>query len=122
MALYYNLPIYRATYTLLFTLTQILPNLPRDARYSLGMELRKEVTDIIVMIYRANRSYHKMPILQRMREKVVIVQLYLRLMCDMKYIPESKYLSMMEQVSNISKQLVAWAKSVKESSTGSQSE
>lgn len=111
MAIYTNLPIYKATYTLLLAINRMLPDMPRDCRYSIGTELRKEVMEIIILIYRANRIRDKFPVIQRMRETLLEVQVYVRLLCDMRYISEGKYVELAEQTSNMSRQLTAWGKS-----------
>lgn len=114
MAIYTNLPIYKASYSLMLSFSRILPDMPRDCRYSLGQDVRQKIMDIIILIYRANRTRHKVTMIQQMREVLLEVQVYVRLMCDMKYISEGRYLTLAEQTSNMSKQLVSWEKSEKE--------
>ena len=89
----------------------MMPNLPRDCRYSLGQEIRQKIMEIIVLIYRANRTKKKVFIIAKMRETLLEVQVYIRLMSDMKYISERKYAQLMEQTTSMSKQMAAWEKS-----------
>lgn len=114
MAIYTNLPIYKATYTLLLDISKMLPCMPRDCRYSIGQDVRQKIMDIIILIYRANRTRQKLDIILRMREKLLEVQVYIRLMCDMRYISEGKYVSLVEQTEAMSKQMSAWEKSEKQ--------
>lgn len=111
MAIYTNLPIYQATYDLLLAVSRVMPDLPRDCRYSLGQDLRHKISDIIVQIYRANRTRKKVGYIARMRELLLEAQLYIRLMNDLRYISEKKYLEWTEQTSSMSKQMAAWEKS-----------
>lgn len=111
MALYLDLPVYKACYSLLLETTRLMPNLPRDARFTIGQELRKGVMDIMKMIYRANATRNKVPIIARMRETLLEVQLDTRLMCELKYISERLYVKLAEQTADISRQLAGWEKS-----------
>lgn len=111
MALYTNLPIYKAAYMLMTTVSSMMPHMSRDCRYSLGQEMRRKIMDIIVMIYRANRIRHKIPIISEMRETLLEVQVYIRLMSDLKYISMKKYALLIEQTAGMSKQLASWEKS-----------
>ncbi len=111
MAIYTNLPIYKASYSLMLEVNKMMPNLPRDCRYSLGQEIRQKIMEIIVLIYRASRVRKKVFIISKMRETLLEVQVYIRLMSDMKYISERKYTQLMEQTSSMSKQMAAWERS-----------
>lgn len=111
MAIYTNLPIYHATYAFLLAVSRVMPNLPRDCRYSIGQDLRHKISDIIVLIYRANRTRKKIEHISRMRELLLEAQVYIQLMCDLHYISESKYIEWAEQTSSMSKQMIAWEKS-----------
>ena len=111
MAIYTNLPIYKASYSLLLDINRMMPNVPRDCRYSIGQELRKKIMEIKVLIYRANRTRDKLSIISKMRESLLEVQVYIRLMSDMKYISERKYINLVEQTTSMSKQMSAWEKS-----------
>ncbi len=91
--------------------SRIMPNLPRDCRYTLGQELRNRIMGILVFIYRANRLNDKSDVIARMREILLEIQVYIRMMCDLRYISEGCYVRLAEQTSSISKQMVAWEKS-----------
>ncbi len=118
MAIYTNLPIYKAAYSLMLDVSRMMPNLPRDCRFSLGQDVRQGVMDIIIFIYRANRTRHKVPVIARMRESLLEVQVYFRLMCDLKYISEKKYVAFMELTTDMSRQMVLWEKSEYKKSDG----
>lgn len=122
MAIYTNLPIYQASYRLLLTVSKSMPDLPRDCRYSIGQDLRRKITDIIVLIYRANRNRMKIDIISSMRELLLEVQVYIRLMCDLRYISEKRYFEWIEQTTSMSKQMSAWEKSeIRKNNDGSRS-
>lgn len=112
MAIYTNLPVFKATYQLLLDVSQMSPHLPRDCRYTLGQELRSRLMEIMVLIYRANSTRQKGSLISQMRQTVVEVQVYLRLMSDMRYISERKYAQLAELSVGVSRQMAAWEKSV----------
>ena len=68
--------------------------------------------EIIVLIYRANRTREKVAVISKMRETLLEVQVYIRLMSDLKYISERKYVQLIEQTTSMSKQMAAWERSV----------
>ncbi len=118
MAIYTNLPIYKAAYSLMLDVSRMMPNLSRDCRFSLGQDVRRNVMNIIIFIYRANRTRHKVPMITKMRETLLEVQVYFRLMCDLRYISENKFVALMEQTSDMSRQMVLWEKSEYKKSGG----
>jgi hypothetical protein len=111
MAIYTDLPIYKATYSLLLAFSRMLPDMPRDCRYSIGQDARQKLMDIILLVYRANRTRQKGPVISRMRECLLEVQVYIRLMCDLKYISEKRYVNLMDMTVQMSRQMAAWQKS-----------
>lgn len=111
MAIYSNLPVYKAAYNLMLLLNRLIPTMSRDCRYSLGQDARKKLMEIVLFIYRANRTRHKLAYISSMRESLLEAQVYFRLMCDLKYISENKYMELAELSIDISKQMVAWEKS-----------
>lgn len=114
MAIYTNLPVYKASYRLLLDVSRIMRHVSRDNRYTIGQETRRRIMDIIVMIYRANRTRQKAHVIAGMREALLEVQVCIRLLCDMRDISEGQYAALAEQTASMSKQMAAWEKSERE--------
>lgn len=113
MAVYDNLPVYKAAYDLLLAVFKMNINLTREHRYTLGEKLKGELTDLIVCIYRANSGEEdKEEHLRAAREHVVVVKLYMRMLHDLNQINLKRFVALSEQTENLSKQLTAWHKSV----------
>ena len=69
MALYSNLPVYKATYDLLIEFYRREDTIPRKYRYSIVDEIKKHLCDLLSMVYQANASQDKKPFLrQAMRD------------------------------------------------------
>lgn len=115
MAIYENLPVFKQTYDLLLEVYGLSKNLSRDYRYTLGEEIKKRVMAMMVCIYRANSSAGEVKTahLKNARECVVEIKLHIRLLSDLKQIGFSKQAVLTEHIESISKQITAWAKSVK---------
>lgn len=111
MAIYTNLPVYKASYSLLLEVSKMQKDLPKDSRYTIGQELRERIMHIIMLVYKASRSKHKISMISEMRESLLETQVYIRLLSDMRSISEGRYAALAEQTSSISKQLAAWEKS-----------
>lgn len=99
---------------------RMMSDLPRDLRYSIGQDVRNKIMEIIVHIYRANRSRNKVHIILDMRELLLEIQVYIRLLCDLHCISERKFVSLVELTTNISKQMSAWEKSENRKQNGEQ--
>ena len=97
MAKYDELPVFKATYDLLLRIYMVSQHWSRDIRYTLGEELKKEVIEILQLIYQANASKKKVAFLSSCRVKLIKVRLQIRVAKEMQ--------------ENISKQLSGWEKS-----------
>ena len=109
--IYENLPVYKATYDLLLSVFRLGRNMQREYRYTLGESMKRELTDLLVCIYKANAVRQKVPVLQEAREHVVVVKLQVRILADLRQISLRQYASIAEQIESVSKQLTAWQKS-----------
>lgn len=109
--MYDNLPVYKATYDLLLLLFKLNRNFQRDYRYTLGENIKNELIDLLVCIYKANASPQKSAILENARGHVVVTKLQFRLLSDLKQINVKQYAAIAERIESISKQLAAWHKS-----------
>ena len=79
MAQYSELPVYKAPYDLLLQVFGMVHNLSKVYKYSLGEKLKNEITELLSNIYRANRSTKKNEHLEKARENLELVRLYLSL-------------------------------------------
>ena len=118
MALYSELPVYKDTYQLLLKFVSMSVTWQRDYRYTIGQELKKEVMDLLVLIYRTNSTREKAPILAEARESMERVKIYVRLLRDLHQIGTDKYATLADEMGSISKQLAKWhSKYTQEQST-----
>ena len=108
MALYDQLPVYKACYDLLLHLYQVSKNMERDYKFTLGENIKNEATSLIIQIYKANSNQNKVEFLLTAKEKVEIIRLQLRIYKDLKQIALPQFVELSEKIESISKQLNAW--------------
>lgn len=111
MAHYDNLPVYKAAYDLLLYLFFIARNLKREYKYTIGEKIKNDMSELIIMIYKANSTREKTSYIAAAREKIETVRLQVRLLKDLKQIDTRRLAIVTPQVESISKQLAAWHKS-----------
>ncbi|HNV82204.1 MAG: four helix bundle protein [Tenuifilaceae bacterium] len=112
MAQYSELPVYKAAYDLLLQVFGLVHNLSREYKYSLGEKLKNENTELLSNIYRANRTTKKNEHLEKARENLELVRLYIRILKDTQQIGMKRYVSINQNMEGVSKQLAGWHKSV----------
>ena len=86
MAQYKHLPIYKITYSLLETVVRKIKEFPKDFKYSLGEKLLSECVELVIYIYKANTAVKKQQYIEEILERVLVVELLLRLSKDMHLI------------------------------------
>ena len=112
MANYDQLSVYRTSYDLFLAIFQFSKNMEREYKYTIGENLKKETTELITAIYRANANRDKKELIRSARERIEVIRLYIRLLKDLKQISLLKFITINELIESISKQLHFWEKSV----------
>jgi len=110
MALYYNLPVYKASYKLMMMLFASSSGFAREYKYTTGQELKKEGMFLIKNIYRANKAMDKVAHIGEARENLEMIRLFMRLMQDFSQLSLKKFVEINLAVEEVSKQLAAWEK------------
>ena len=110
MARYQHLPIYKLSYELLGRVMLATKDFPRDHKYTLGQKLRDEIISVIVLIYRANSTEQKIPVINEILEKILVVELLVRLSCDMHILTKKHYAGLVEMTESLARQAEGWKK------------
>ncbi len=77
MSHYDELPVYKASYDLLLEIFRFTANFSREYKYTLGERLKNEALELIVYVYKANRTNSKYEIIQSAREQIELIRLLL---------------------------------------------
>ncbi|MBQ7941987.1 MAG: four helix bundle protein [Muribaculaceae bacterium] len=114
MAVYTNLPVYEECYQLFLHFTQLSMKMQRDYRYSLGEDVKKLLMAVILDIYKANykKDAAGLESVTDAKDRMVELQVILRLLNEVKQIPDRHYMMLTERTVSISKQLVGWEKAM----------
>jgi len=113
MTTYLHIPVYKATYDLVFEMFKAIKDFNREYKYTLGENIKKEAIGMVTDIYRANSSFSKKPHIEKAREKIETVRIFFRLARDLKQVGLKRFVDINEKIENISKQLTAWQRSQK---------
>ncbi len=89
----------------------------RDYKFTIGENLKKEVIDLIINIYRANSREDKRATIAVARENAQVVRLLLRILQDLKQLKLETFVDLNEKIESISKQLAMWENSQKKKET-----
>lgn len=112
MALHTDTEIYRATYSLVQLVTQLVSGMPRNYKADFGAELRRRCMGLVMRVYEANTAEadERPAILRRMRGEVEAVNLSLRLAKDLRLISHGQYARAIAITESIAKQATGWQK------------
>lgn len=113
MAIYSNLPVFEDSYQLLLLLVKCSRNFDRDFRHTLGERVKQVATDMMILIYKANKAQQKSPFIAQASEKLVELKLLCRILCDTKQLSFGQHSQTMEMTVKIGKQLNAWESACK---------
>jgi len=108
MALHTELPIYKQAYDLLDAMTDLVKNMPRDFKASIGSKLRDECVEIMLLIFRANVSRDKVKHIEDLIERLQVAELLLRLSRDKRMISIAQYAKVVKMTTGIGKQAGGW--------------
>ena len=56
MALYYDLPVYRDTYRLVLKIFEVTKDFPKEYKFTLGQDMKRDALQLVRSIYRANKA------------------------------------------------------------------
>lgn len=109
--LYYSLPVYRDTYSLILLLFKLTREFSREYKYTLGQDLKRDVMLLVRHIYRANQAADKSEHLSRFTDDFEIVKLQVRLCHDLRLISPDRYSEVILLMDSIGRQISGWNKS-----------
>jgi len=111
MAIHTQLPIYKVAYDLLDVVTDLVKNMQRDFKRSIGEKINVECIEITVLVFRANVAQDKSPHLMELLERLQVIELLVRLAMDKRLISRPAYANAVELTTSIGKQANGWRNS-----------
>ena len=105
---YYHLDVYKSSYKLLIEIHKSFRNLNREYKYTIGEKVKERVFEVLVGIYKANRSKDKVACLHKALEDVEYIRLSLRLLRDLGVLGEKKFVRLMQISEDVFVQFEKW--------------
>lgn len=118
MAIYSDLPLYKASYDLTLEMFKLVKDFEREYKYTIGEDLKNKTIDLVALIYRANTIRDKLEVIVSAREKLEVIRLLVRLTKDLKQISIKKFVLISKSIEVVSRQLVGWSKSLNANPAG----
>ena len=108
MALYYDLPVYRDTYQLILKIFECTKDFPKEYKYTLGQDMKRDALQLVRSIYQANKSSNKKEHLETFLDEFELLKLEIRLCSDMKVLSFKKQAELTVLMDSIGKQVTGW--------------
>ncbi len=111
MALYYDLPVFKDVYHLALRFFQLTSNFPREYKFTIGQDLKRDCIVLVRYIYRANKTKDKVLYLEQFLDHFEIIKFEVRLCTDLKLITIKQSAEVSEKLEAIGRQITAWRNS-----------
>jgi hypothetical protein len=108
VALYYDLPVYQDTYRLILKIFELTGEFPREYKYTLGQDMKRDGLTLVRSIYRANKTRDKREHLEQFLDDFEILKLEIRLCTDMRILSIKKQAALAGLLESIGKQITGW--------------
>jgi len=108
MALYYDLNVFKDVYRSILKMFEDTQGFPREYKYTLGQDMKRDAIVLVRSIYRANKARSKTEDLEAFLDDVEILKLEVRLCADMKILSIKKQAELALLMDGIGKQITGW--------------
>ena len=108
MALYYDLPVFRDVYSLTLRMFQLTSVFPREYKFTIGQDLKRDCILLVRHIYRANKLKDKAVYLEQFLDAFEVIKFEIRLCTDLKLITIKQQSELALKMNSIGKQITAW--------------
>lgn len=108
MALYYDLLVIKDVYQLILKKFDYTKDFPREYKFTLEQDLKRDGINLVRSIYRANKAKEKRVYLEAFLDDFELLKFEIRLCVDMKILSIKKQAELSQLMDNIGKQIVGW--------------
>lgn len=108
MAFYTELPVYKDSYQLVLRVFEVTRDFPREYKYTLGQDMKRDALHLLRYIYRANKHQNRVEHLEVFLDELELLKLEIRLCVEMKLISLKKQALLSELLARIGKQVTGW--------------
>lgn len=79
MALYYDLPVFKEVYQLVLKIFDYTKDFPKEYKYTLGQDMKRDGIQLVRSIYRANKAKDKVVYLESFLDDFEVLKFEIRL-------------------------------------------
>jgi len=108
MALYYDLKVFKDVYSLIIKIFEYTRDFPREYKFTLGQDMKRDAIILVRSIYRANKAKNKTEYLEAFLDDFEVLKLETRLCVDMKILSIRKQAEIAPLLDGIGKQITGW--------------
>lgn len=108
MALYYDLPVFKDTYQLTLKLFELTRDFPREYKFTLGQDMKRDCISLVRSIYRANKCKDKRSYLESFLDDFEVLKLEVRLCADLHIMSLKRQAELAVKMDSIGKQITGW--------------
>jgi hypothetical protein len=108
MALYYDLKVFQDVYQLILKVFEFTKDFPREYKFTLGQDMKRDAIVLVRSIYRANKAKNKTEYLEQFLDNFEILKLEIRLCVDLKIMSFKKQSEIALLMEGIGKQITGW--------------
>jgi len=108
MSLYYDLKVFKDVYNLILKIFEYTEGFPREYKYTLGQDMKRDSIILVRSIYRANKTKNKMEYLEAFLDDFEILKIEVRLCVDMRILSIRKQAELASLMESIGKQITGW--------------
>lgn len=108
MGLYQDLPVFADIYTLTHPVFLLTQDYPREYKFTLGQDMKRDGLVLLRSIYRINKSTDKLAHLEAFLDDFELLKLEIRLSGDLKLLPTKKHSQLIVLMDSIGKQITGW--------------
>ncbi len=108
MALYYDLKVFKDVYQLILKIFEHTQGFPREYKFTLGQDMKRDGIVLVRNIYRANKAKDKTEYLEAFLDDFEVLKLEVRLCVDMKILSIKHQAELALLMDGIGKQVTGW--------------
>ena len=106
--LYYELPVYKDTYQLLQLIYEVVGKFPREHKFDLGQDMKRDALRLCQSLYTVNRTMNRGKLLEEFLDDFELLKTEVKLGVDLRLISFKKTAEIAGLSDKIGRQITAW--------------
>ena len=106
--LYDGLPVFADVYSLTKLVFVCTQDFPREHKYTLGQDMKRDCLLLLRTIYRANKSRDRQAVLDEFLDDFELLKLEVRLSADLKLLSLKKQAELARLTDSVGRQITGW--------------